>query len=196
MTDPKIYYIRHGQTDWNAELRFQGQRDIPLNDTGRGQALHNGKTLKSLLENPAPYTFVSSPLSRARETMEIVRRELGLDVDKYETEDRLIEVSYGNLEGITQPEMKAADRELYYYRKQNAWTFRPEGGESHEDVIGRVSDWINSLRADGQYIVTAHGAVGRVMRHLQAGLSSQEASKFVFPQDKVFLFENGAELQF
>ena len=66
MTGPKIYYIRHGQTDWNAEQRFQGQKDIPLNNTGREQARHNGKTLSGLLGKADGYEFISSPLSRAR----------------------------------------------------------------------------------------------------------------------------------
>lgn len=195
MAGPILYYIRHGQTDWNAEQRFQGQMDIPLNDTGRSQALHNGKTLSRLIGNAAGHQFISSPLQRARETMEIIRKEMGLEPLGYATEPRLIEVSYGNLEGTTQAEMKAQDRELYYYRKANAWTFRPEGGESQEDVTQRVFDWYQSLDPNGKYVITAHGAVGRVMRHLLAGLSPSDVSRFPFPQDKIFQFVSGTEEQ-
>jgi len=177
-------------------MRYQGQRDIPLNDTGRGQAVHNGKTLQSILGKADGYAFLSSPLSRARETMEIVRQQMDLEPKSYQTDERLIEVSYGIFEGITQAEMKAANRELYYERKNNMWTFRPENGESHADILGRIDEWHSSLEPDGKYVVTAHGAVGRVVRHLLAGLTPNEVKKFAFPQDKVFLFENGTEQQF
>lgn len=193
MGGPVLYYIRHGQTDWNAEQRFQGQKDIPLNDTGRAQALHNGATLAGMLGDARGFQFISSPLQRARETMEIVRTRMELDPLAYQTDPRLTEVSYGNLEGVTQAEMKAQDRELYYYRKQNAWTFRPEGGESQMDVKHRVFEWYQSLEPDGKYIITAHGAIGRVVRHLLAGFSPDEVSRFAFPQDKVFRFEDGSE---
>ena len=193
MAGPTIYYVRHGETDWNAELRFQGQRDIPLNDTGRGQAKRNGQKLAEIIGDTAACKFVSSPLSRSRETMEIIRRELALDAKTYQVDERLIEVSYGDLEGVTQPELKAMDRELYYHRKNNAWTFRPENGESQEDVLVRVRDWHNSLDPTETYIVTAHGAVGRVVRHHLAGVPGNDVARYPFPQDKVFLFSEGEE---
>ena len=62
-----IYMIRHGQTDWNADERLQGQQDIALNDLGRSQATRNGETLVARLGSAASYDFVSSPLSRTRE---------------------------------------------------------------------------------------------------------------------------------
>ena len=65
-----IYMIRHGQTDWNAEGRLQGQQDIPLNEIGRAQATRNGSTLLSSAGSAiADFDFVASPLSRTRETL-------------------------------------------------------------------------------------------------------------------------------
>ena len=79
---PLLYYIRHGETDWNRESRLQGQRDIPMNANGRAQARRCGEILRELLarepSDRAP-DFVSSPLGRARETMELARAALGLD---------------------------------------------------------------------------------------------------------------------
>jgi broad specificity phosphatase PhoE len=70
-----IYVIRHGQTDWNAERRLQGQKDIPLNAIGREQARQNGIDLAEILKIEAiPFDFVASPLGRTRATMEIMRR--------------------------------------------------------------------------------------------------------------------------
>ena len=191
MPDPTIYYIRHGETDWNAELRFQGQQDIPLNSKGQRQADENGQKLAKLLKNPDALQFIASPLGRARETMERLRTAMGLPIDDYTIEDRLIEVSYGDLEGTTQPEMKAQNRERYYFRKNNPWSFRPIDGESHEDVLKRVINWHDTLEND--CVVAAHGAVGRVVRYYLLGLDENEAAKFPFPQDKIFVLRRGHE---
>jgi len=194
MAEPLVYYIRHGQTDWNAELRFQGQRDIPLNDVGRDQARENGRKLAALIGDSADdFVYISSPLARTRETMELVREQLGLSVENFKTDPRLKEINYGELEGTTQPELKVKDRELYYYRNKNAWTFRPKGGESQEDTLVRIAEWHSSLDSQQKYIVTAHGAVGRVLRHHLLGIPTDEAASYSFPQDKFFKFSNGTE---
>ena len=65
-----IYVIRHGQTDWNAERRLQGQKDIPINAIGREQARQNGIALAAVLKGEdTEFYFVASPLGRTRETM-------------------------------------------------------------------------------------------------------------------------------
>jgi len=193
MAGPTIYYVRHGETDWNAEQRFQGRKDIPLNEKGRAQARHNGGKLADILGTADGFSFISSPLSRSRETMEIIRAEMSLAKDGYSIDERLIEVSYGDLEGITQPELKQMDRELYYFRKKNAWSFRPQNGESQKDVLGRVRDWYSNLEPDGRYVVAAHGAVGRVVRHHLAGMPADDVARYPFPQDQVFVFSGGKE---
>jgi broad specificity phosphatase PhoE len=75
MPAPVIYYIRHGETEWNAEGRLQGTQDIPLNDLGRKQAKSSGVILADLFardrRNEASLAFVASPLGRARLTMEL-----------------------------------------------------------------------------------------------------------------------------
>ncbi|WP_144180888.1 histidine phosphatase family protein, partial [Pseudomonas sp. Kh14] len=78
---------------------LQGQTDIALNATGRAQAAHNGRTLKTLVTEPAAVTFVASPLSRTRETMEIARAEIGLERTGFVTDDRLKEINFGHWEG-------------------------------------------------------------------------------------------------
>ena len=95
MPSHTIYFLRHGQTDWNAELRLQGQKDIPLNETGRGQARQNGRMLADLIDDPARFRYIASPIGRTRETMNLVRLELGLPSHGYETDDRLKEISFG-----------------------------------------------------------------------------------------------------
>src|SRR6478736_4690445 len=96
MSAPVIYYIRHGETSWNAQGRLQGTQDVPLNDLGRKQAAHAGNVLADLLtrdgRDKATLPFVASPLQRARATMELVRGALKLPTETYALDDRLREI--------------------------------------------------------------------------------------------------------
>ena len=177
-------------------MRFQGQRDIPLNDFGRSQVKANGEKLFEKIGKAEGIEFISSPLSRTRETMEIVRSAMGLDKGDYTQDDRLIEISYGDFEGRTKPELKARNRELFLGRKDDAWNFRPNNGESQADTLIRITEWYASLEDDQTYVVTAHGAVGRVLRYHLLGLDQQEAATFVFPQDEVFEITQDSENRF
>ena len=76
----ELYLVRHGETDWNAEGRIQGQRDVPLNARGRAQARRNGEVLRDLLgERAGTIRYLASPLGRTRETMEIIREAIHPD---------------------------------------------------------------------------------------------------------------------
>src|SRR5262245_54077235 len=105
MARPVIYYVRHGLTDWNAQHRLQGRHDVPLNPEGRAQAVRCGEILRDLLardrRSPDDLDYVSSPLVRARETMELMRSTLGLPPAEYRIEERLAEISFGDWEGLT-----------------------------------------------------------------------------------------------
>ena len=193
MPHPTLYYVRHGQTDWNAEMRFQGRQDIALNNLGRRQAKANGKKLAKLIVEPERYLFVTSPLSRTIETMEIIRAAMGLDPKGYRIDDRLIEASYGTLEGTTLQEFKLADPIAHKSRKNSRWNFCPPKGESHAMVHQRIAEWHKSLAQDT--IVVGHGVVGRVLRFQLLGLDPQEAADFVFPQDRVFVWDGSGEKQ-
>src|SRR5947199_5145000 len=100
---PVIYYMRHGETDWNVEGRLQGGIDTPLNALGRAQAAQAGRILARLFAREgrvaASVAFVASPLQRARHTMDLVRAELGLPPVGYALDDRLREIGYGHWEG-------------------------------------------------------------------------------------------------
>ena len=120
---PILIFIRHGETDWNAAGRLQGQRDIPLNDTGRAQARRNGTAIKAAMPEAAGFDFVASPLSRSRETMEIVRAAMGLPPEGYTTDDRLKELTFGAWEGLTDEDLRAVDAELIAARAKDKWGF-------------------------------------------------------------------------
>ena len=99
MPAPVIYYVRHGLTDWNAQQRLQGRHDVPLNTEGCAQAVCCAKILQDLFRRddraPESFDYVSSPLVRARKTMEIMRATLGLEPTGYTIEARLAEIAFG-----------------------------------------------------------------------------------------------------
>jgi len=107
---PLLYYIRHGETDWNTQGRLQGQRDLPINAHGHAQACQCADILRDLIarEDDRQPDFVSSPLGRARETMEIVRAALGLDPAAYRIDECLIEISFGGWKGSRSTNWAAA----------------------------------------------------------------------------------------
>jgi broad specificity phosphatase PhoE len=107
---PVVYYIRHGETEWNAMGRLQGAQDIPLNALGRRQAANAGGILADLIArdgySESSLVFIASPLSRARLTMELVRATMNLSPDDYALDDRLREIGYGRWEGSTLAQMR------------------------------------------------------------------------------------------
>src|SRR5437016_14465887 len=134
MPGPIIYYIRHGLTDGNAAGRLQGRHDTPLNVEGRLQAAHCGNILADLFARercePQAYDYVSSPLLRARDTMEVVRATLGLDPAGYCVEERLAEISFGEWEGLTYEDVLARDPDIVARREGNKWNFLPPGARA------------------------------------------------------------------
>ena len=153
----KIYFVRHGETDWNKERKIQGQVDIPLNEFGRHLAR---ETAKGLRDVPFDVCF-TSPLGRARETAQIILQ--GRDVPILE-DKRILEMNFGVLEG------KCCSKEGWDVPDSFQMFFddpvhyqAPEGGEDFQAVWERTGDFLNWLFAQEQYrdstvLVTTHGA--------------------------------------
>lgn len=186
-----IWFVRHGETDWNLQRRYQGRTDVPLNDTGRAQALRNGAALKAALVKDARAAFVSSPLSRAIETIEIVREAMGLPRRRFAIDDRLIEIDLGRWNGRTYDEIAAEDPGVHDRREEEKWRFRAPGGESYEEAATRVREFLTTL--DRPAIVAGHGASGRILRAYLLGLKPSRAPHLPSPQDKVFAIARGRE---
>lgn len=193
MSAPVIYYIRHGETSWNAQGRLQGTRDIALNDLGRRQAVRAGTILADLLEregrDSSALPFVASPLSRARMTMELLRGALDLPPEDYALDDRLREIGYGIWEGSTLAEMQAADPVLYAKRLTAKWTMAPEGGETYADVQHRMREWYDSVRADT--VAVAHGGTARALMVALGIETPQSAADLLIEQGAVYVFRDG-----
>jgi broad specificity phosphatase PhoE len=189
---PVLIFIRHGETDWNVEGRLQGQRDIPLNDTGRAQARRNGSAIRAAMPEAARFDFVASPLSRSRETMEIVRAAMGLPVEGYATDDRLKELTFGAWEGLTDADLRTeVNPELIAARAKDKWGFLPPGGESYRVLSERVADWLGGIVRPT--LTVSHGGVGRVLRRMILDLDPLTAISTPFPQDRVLVFDASGE---
>jgi broad specificity phosphatase PhoE len=161
-----IGLLRHGQTDWNVDMRLQGVSDIPLNDYGRQQA----HTAANALRSGDWESIVSSPLSRALETANIVAAKLGFE--NVEVLPELIERSFGVAEGLTYEDWKAR-----YQDGQNV---------DHAETIAALdvrADLLLALLAqkfEGQRVLTvSHGALIRRLIHLISnGQLPREGERF------------------
>jgi len=187
--------MRHGETDWNAEGRLQGQRDTPLNAVGFRQATACGEILRGLLArdgcDPRAFDYVASTLVRARKTMELVRAALGLDAAGYRTDARLAELAFGRWEGLTFAEIKhnTDDVQMLATREHDRWGFRAPGGESYADLLVRVREWHATVGRDT--IVVAHGGVARALI-VQFGAEPPAAAAVVpIEQGVVYRFARG-----
>ena len=193
MAAPTIYYIRHGETEWNAEGRLQGTQDIPLNDLGRRQAANSGAILADLFardgRSETSLAFIASPLGRARLTMELVRGTLKLPPNQYAIDDRLREIGYGHWEGSTLKQMQASDPAVFARRQADKWTVPPPGGESYAEVQARVGDWYRQLTADT--VAVAHGGTARALMVALGIETPDSAADLTIEQGAVYVFGDG-----
>ncbi len=151
--------IRHGQTDWNVEERFQGHLDIPLNRVGYGQA----KTLRSRLAGIRFDTAYSSPLQRALATAQIIASGVPVFVDT-----RLIEIHHGCWQGRTKRDI--AER---WPGEWQRWStrprhFTPPAGETADGVRTRIQDFLNAMQGTN-ILCVSHGVVIQTLLSILIG---------------------------
>jgi broad specificity phosphatase PhoE len=186
---PTIYFVRHGETAWNAQGRLQGQRDLPLNRLGRRQSEEAAILLRALVTDVTSLDFVASPLLRTRETMERLRDAIGLDPLAYRHDVRLKELSFGRWEGLTWKDVRARDPSRWKARKADRWNFAPPQGESYAGLVRRVAPVFAELERDA--VVVSHGGVARAMLTLLAGLAPDKASEIDVWQGRVLVVRDG-----
>ncbi len=181
--------VRHGETDWNLNRLIQGSTDIPLNDTGRGQARATALRLRAELAGDAPLVVASSDLSRAHETARIIAAELG--VAPPQTYASLRERSYGEAEGVDVHE---------FLQRWGDWhTAQVPGAESWPSVrtraVAGLRDVIRDARrtvapAAPSLVIVSHGALIReLIRHATAGAFPREGERLANGSTHTFLVE-------
>ena len=176
MPIPTIYYIRHGETAWNAAGRFQGSQDIPLNDLGREQAAHAGEILVDLFA-----VLVAD--------IEFGGGELQLPPDGFALDDRLREIGYGHWEGSTLQQQQESHPEIFATRQIDKWGVPPPGGESYASVTLRMRDWCESLKSDT--VAVAHGGTARALMVALDVATPATAADLTIEQGAVYVFRDG-----
>ncbi|WP_419905757.1 histidine phosphatase family protein [Kiloniella sp.] len=146
----EFYYIRHGQTDWNAAGRMQGFTDIPLNETGRQQAYQAAEAIKGT----EIATICASPLGRALETAKILNEVLNCELIIL---DDLKEAGFGNQEGLVDDG---------WFEAWKDGEFTPEGAETRAAFIERATAGINkAIDRPGPVLIAAHGGLYGAIKH-------------------------------
>ncbi|HEX9061454.1 MAG TPA: alpha-ribazole phosphatase [Clostridia bacterium] len=152
----KLFFIRHGQTDWNVKGRMQGSFDSELNNTGINQA---EELAKKLLESNYKFSKIySSTLKRAVKTAQILCKALNLEHIQLKG---LEEINLGQWEGLTWEEVKEKFPEEYAKWYENRRYTRSPGGESYQDMLDRVLEAINKIinGNDRNVAIVTHGGV-------------------------------------
>lgn len=187
-----IYHVRHGETEWNAAGRLQGSQDIPLNPIGRAQADANGRALAAHFAEigraPSEFRWIASPLGRARETMERVRRGVGLPVAGYELAPGLREVSFGRYEGWTYEDLAERVPADWAALQTDKWNFLPPDGESYAMLVERVGAVLEAT--EGDLVLVSHGGVFRALRAIVEANRDHELAHLIVPQDRIYLWRD------
>jgi probable phosphoglycerate mutase len=164
----RLILLRHGRTSWNAERRFQGQADPPLDEVGRAQAFEVAALVAAL----NPDRLVSSDLARARQTATIVAAAVGLEV---EVDERLRERSLGHWEGLTRE-----DVEQRYPAEFAEWVAGRDvlnrGGETRDEVAERAAAALGDQPEVGTLVVVTHSATAMAVCNHVLGIPQRQHS--------------------
>lgn len=193
MSYPKIILLRHGQTEWNLDGRYQGQKDSPLTDKGKKQAKNNALKLKESIENFDKIKIFSSPLGRAKSTAFIICDELNIDRDKIIFEKRISEFDFGIFEGELKSFCQTTYAKEYNAREADKWSYEIENGESYELVTKRLKLWFDEVKDEEVIIVIAHEMINRALRGFYLNLEQSEILKLRQPNDVVLVLEESGE---
>ena len=177
----RLYLVRHGETEWNKSMKYQGHRDIPLSDEGRFQAAK----ISARLKTEKLHNAYASDLSRALETAEIITGHHGLEVN---TVPELRETNFGLWEGLTYGEIDKQFHEVMQVWYDNPRDTKIPGGESLGEVADRCSKGLNLIlnhNRGSNVLVVAHGGIIRIIVATVLGMNLNHYWKI--KQDNVSL---------
>ena len=177
----RLYFVRHGQTEWNAARRAQGQMNSDLNDLGRRQADANGR----LLKDHGVQALFASPLGRTRQTTEIVQRHVPIEAM---FDERIMEWDCGDWSGHTWDDVQAKWTEEWAALEADRFHYRGPGCENFPDMIARTKPFLADVlaRPFDEIGIVSHGLIGRVMIGVLMNFSESEMLKYTQPNDVVY----------
>jgi len=193
MKYPTIYLIRHGETEWNLEGRYQGQKNSPLTQKGREQARVNALKLKKEIKNFDEVKIFSSPLGRAKDSAFIICDELNIERDRIIFDERIKEFDYGIFEGELKSFCQTTYAKEFNARESDKWSYQIEGGDSYEIVTKRLKLWLNEVKDEPVIIMIAHEMINRALRGLYLNLEHNKTLKLRQPNDLVLLLQGDEE---
>lgn len=164
----KIYFVRHGQSEWNVSDRICGRSDVPLTEKGIMQAIESGENI--LKEGITADEILYSPLLRAKETALKISLVTGIPAKE---EPELIEQNFGKWEGTSprSSELFQADKRQFI----NSY----EGGETMLKLAQRIYNLLDRLREDDKvYILVAHNGIARVVKSYFEDMTNEEYAAF------------------
>ncbi|EGR3221230.1 histidine phosphatase family protein [Vibrio parahaemolyticus] len=182
----RIFVLRHGETEFNADKKLQGHCNSSLTSKGSDQARRVGTTLKQYVEN-RPFRVYSSTLGRALQTSQIVCEGLNYSYENLNKEPRLKEFSLGEWEQRTIPSL---EQEIPNLLAQNDWYLQAPNCETYESVRERLSSWLSDVTHDEDIVVVSHGLTGIVLRGLLLGMDYTQVWQQDLPQDAFFIIED------
>lgn len=176
-----LYFIRHGETEWNAIRRMQGQWNADLNETGRAQAAGHGR----LMEACRPEVIWCSPLDRTRQTAEIVNARLALPICY---DDRLMEWNCGDWSGEMYADLPDKWPDEWAAWQADPFRNRAPGGEHYGDMFDRARPFLDELldTPHRTIAIVSHGMIGKVMVAALTGLGEAEVLSVHQHNDVVF----------
>ena len=184
-----LYLIRHGQTEWNAEKRMQGQAESDLTALGREQAANNAEAVSALGVD----AIFASPLRRARDSALALSERTGLPIT---FDARLMEWRAGDWSGSLYADIVKRWPQEWAAWEADRWTYRPPGAENFADLVDRGGKALaDILRADVRRIaIVSHGFITRGMLAYMLALDPEDALEIKTPNDAFFRLreKNGA----
>lgn len=187
MSQTQILLLRHGETLWNTEKRFQGHKDSSLTQKGLEQARKNGFNLQRIIDKST--LLVCSPLGRCRQTAAEIAKIVAFNPDQIEFDERVKERSFGRWEGQTLSDIKTNDAQSYRLTRANRWDVPPPNGESYAMVATRLESWLSDVQGQSLVLVS-HGCAGRILRGIYANLAPEEIYSLDEPHDAIYKLEN------
>ena len=188
---PEIFVLRHGQTEWNRDGRYQGSLDSPLTELGRIQAATQGEILRVQDVIGRGFRVFSSPQGRTQQTADIICEIAG---GRHTSDPRLKELLQGDWEGLSEGEIAKNWPQAYAKRDQGIiWYFDNPTGETYPQIYSRSRAFLQSLTEPA--VIVTHGVTSHVLRGVWLGLDLEETAALPGGQGCVYHLREGRQVR-